>query len=400
MRMPANRRAEWLPGSCVRIVIQLPSLVGIPAATRNTADTGTAVGESAASTARPAARVRTRSAVAATAIMGSYRGMHNATRQDVGQAGTATAGMTWIPGGQFTMGSADFYPEERPVHAVVVDGFWIDTCPVTVAEFRRFVKQTGHVTVAEQAPDPAVYPDAEPDLLVPGSLVFRKTPGPVDLGDYANWWAYVPAASWRHPLGPGSNVASDRHPVTHVAYADALAYAGWAGKVIATEAEWEYAARGGLDGAVYAWGDEFAPGGRPMANTWQGEFPWQNLLQDGYEGTSPVGAFPANGYGLYDMAGNVWEWTADFFRPRHQAETTPAACCAPRNPRVSAGEASKIHAVQAGGAQIPRRVIKGGSHLCAPSYCLRYRPAARQGEAVDTSTGHLGFRCVTRTAVS
>jgi sulfatase modifying factor 1 len=315
-------------------------------------------------------------------------------RQPPGPAVTPTAGMTWIQGGQFAMGSADFYPEERPVHAVAVDGYWIDTRLVTVAQFRRFVKQTGHVTTAERAPDPAAYPDAQPDLLVPGSLVFRNTPGPVDLRDYANWWAYVPGASWRHPEGPGSDVSRrDKHPVTHVTYADARAYADWAGKDLPTEAEWEYAARGGLDGAVYAWGDDFAPGGRQLANTWQGEFPWQNLMLDGYDGTSPVAAFPANGYGLYDMAGNVWEWTADLFRPRHQVKAPDTACCVPRNPRVSAVHTSGIQATD-----IPRRVIKGGSHLCAPSYCLRYRPAARQGEAVDTSTGHLGFRCVLRPA--
>ena len=179
--------------------------------------------------------------------------------------------------------------------------------------------------------------------------------------------------------------------MTHVAYNDARAYADWAGKDLPTEAEWEYAARGGLDGAVYVWGDDFAPGGQLMANTWHGEFPWQNLLLDGHEGTSPVAAFPANGYGLYDMAGNVWEWTCDFYRARHQAGDAGKACCVPRNPRVSADAASRVPA-----AEIPRRVIKGGSHLCAPSYCLRYRPAARQGEAVDTSTGHLGFRCVIR----
>jgi sulfatase modifying factor 1 len=252
--------------------------------------------------------------------------------------------MTWIPGGQFAMGSADFYPEERPVHAVAVDGFWIDVGPVTVAEFRRFVKQTGHLTVAEQELDPGAYPDAQPELLVPGSLVFRTTRGPVDLGDYANWWSYVPGASWRHPEGPGSNVSSrDKHPVTHVAYGDARAYADWAGKDLPTEAEWEYAARGGLDGAVYVWGDDFTPAGRQMANTWQGEFPWQNLMLDGYERTSPVAAFPPNGYGLYDMAGNVWEWTADFFRHRHRADEAKA-CCVPRNPRVSADQASRIQA--------------------------------------------------------
>jgi sulfatase modifying factor 1 len=319
--------------------------------------------------------------------------MQTDTQQREGRARTPTAGMTWIPAGEFAMGSTQFYPEERPVHAVAVDGFWLDTRPVTVAEFRRFVKQTGHVTVAEETPDPAAYPGAQPDLLVPGSLVFQKASGPVDLRDYASWWAYVPGASWRHPEGPGSDVSRrDKHPVTHVAYADARAYADWAGKDLPTEAEWEYAARGGLDGAVYTWGDDFAPGGRQMANTWQGEFPWRNLLLDGHEGTSPVATYPANGYGLYDMAGNVWEWTADCFRPRHRADAAADACCAPRNPRVGAAQAR----LQAG--DIPRRVIKGGSHLCAPSYCLRYRPAARQGEAVDTSTGHLGFRCVLRPA--
>jgi sulfatase modifying factor 1 len=301
------------------------------------------------------------------------------------------AGMAWIPGGEFWMGSADFYPEERPVHRVAVDGFWIDTAPVTVAQFRQFVKRTGHVTVAEVAPDPASYPGADPDLLVPGSLVFGKTAGPVDLRDVRNWWAYVPGACWHRPDGPDSDTRRrDKHPVTHVAYDDAAAYAAWAGKELPTEAEWEYAARGGLDGAVFSWGDEFAPGGEQLANTWQGEFPWQNLLLDGYEGTSPVGSFPPNGYGLADMIGNVWEWTADYFRPRHRGEAH-GACCAPRNPRVEAADAGRFP-----GGDIPRHVVKGGSHLCAPNYCLRYRPAARQGEAADTSTGHIGFRCVRR----
>jgi formylglycine-generating enzyme len=302
--------------------------------------------------------------------------------------------MTWIPGGTFRMGSADFYPEERPVHAVTVDGFWMDEHPVTVEAFSRFAKATGYRTVAQRPLDPAEYPDADPALLVPGSLVFQRSAGPVDMRDYRNWWAYVPGAQWRHPDGPGSDWRGrERHPVTHVAFEDAQAYAAWAGKDLPTEAEWEYAARGGLDGATYAWGDEFAPEGQPMANTWQGQFPWQNLLTDGYEGTSPVGSFPANGYGLYDMAGNVWEWTHDYFASRHPAQAADA-CCAPRNPRVSAAPHS---AAAAGpGSDLPRRVIKGGSHLCAPSYCLRYRPAARQGEAIDTATSHLGFRCVIR----
>jgi formylglycine-generating enzyme required for sulfatase activity len=300
--------------------------------------------------------------------------------------------MTWVPGGTFRMGSADFYPEEHPVHRVTVDGFWMDSGPVTAAEFRRFVTATGYVTVAERPPDPADYPEADPALLVPGSLVFHRGAGPVGRRDYRNWWTYQPGANWRHPDGPGSDSSGrERHPVTHVAYEDAEAYAAWADKELPTEAEWEYAARGGIDGAAYAWGDEFAPGGQMMANTWQGEFPWQNLLTDGYEGTSPVGSFPANGYGLSDVTGNVWEWTRDYFTPRHRGEAA-GGCCAPRNPVVSSSAWSGLTAGP--GAHLPRRVIKGGSHLCAPNYCLRYRPAARQGEAIDTATCHLGFRCV------
>jgi formylglycine-generating enzyme len=306
--------------------------------------------------------------------------------------------MVWVPGGSFLMGSEDFYPEERPVHRVGVDGFWMDEHPVTVAEFRRFVKATGYLTWAERPPDPAHYPAADPELLVPGSLVFERTSGPVDLRDYRNWWAWTPGAEWRHPEGPDSTLhGRDRHPVTHVAYTDAEAYAAWAGKALPTEAEWEFAARGGLEGRTFVWGDEFAPRGRMMANTWQGEFPWQNLMLDGYEGTSPVKRYPPNGYGLFDVAGNVWEWTSDFFTPQHPGEVEHA-CCTPRNPRVAAPEASYDAGMP--GEHIARRVIKGGSHLCAPNYCLRYRPAARQGEAVDTSTGHIGFRCIVRTTTS
>ena len=299
--------------------------------------------------------------------------------------------MVWIPPGRFEMGCEEFYPEEAPVHEVELDGFWIDEHPVTVAEFRRFVKAVDHETVAERVPDAADYPDADPELLVPGSLVFQPTEGPVDLRDFRNWWHWTPGASWRNPTGPRSRTGGlDRHPITHVAYEDAAAYAAWAGKDLPTEAEWEYAARGGLDGAVYAWGDEFAPNGRQMANTWQGRFPWQNLLLDGYAGTSPVMKFPANGYGLYDMCGNVWEWTSDWLAP-HAATERP--CCVPRNPRTESPERSI-----ADGERIPRRVIKGGSHLCAPNYCLRYRPAARQSETIDTSTSHLGFRCISRSS--
>lgn len=303
--------------------------------------------------------------------------------------------MSSIPGGVFWMGSEDFYPEERPVHQVHVDSFWMDTHPVTVAEFRRFVKATDHVTTAEQAPAAADYPDADPGLLVPGSLVFTPPNHAVALDDYTQWWSWMPAADWRHPEGPTSNVGGrERHPVTHVSYADADAYAEWAGKELPTEAEWERAARGGLDRATYVWGDEFAPRGRHYANTWQGNFPTENLLEDGYAGTSPIGSFPPNGYGLVDMAGNVWEWTSDLHTANHTEDgrqVTPASsCCIPRNPRVDAAELRS-------GEAYPRRVIKGGSHLCAPNYCLRYRPAARQGETEETSTCHIGFRCVIRT---
>jgi formylglycine-generating enzyme len=308
-----------------------------------------------------------------------------------------TAGMTWIPGGEFQMGSADFYPEERPVHTVAVAGFWMDTRPVTIAEFRRFVKQTGYVTAAEQASGRAADPGADPELMTPGSLVFRMTAGPVDFRDCANWWSYVPGACWRRPEGPGSDVLRrDKHPVTHVTYADAQAYAAWAGKELPTEAQWEYAARGGLDGAAYVWGDELAPAGQLLANIWHGEFPWQNLVLDGYAGTSPVASFPPNGFGLYDMTGNVWEWTADIFRQLHWSDRAgppggfaDRPCGPPRRPLVGDYLADPF-------PDATRQVIKGGSHLCAPTYCLRSRPAARQGEATDTSTCHLGFRCVLR----
>ncbi|MCW2984073.1 MAG: hypothetical protein JWR63_1643 [Conexibacter sp.] len=294
-----------------------------------------------------------------------------------GVAATEVKDMASLPGGAFAMGSEEFYAEEGPIHEVTVGPFAIDRHPVTVAQFRRFVTATGHVTEAERDPDPARYPGADPALLVPGSLVFRRTSGPVSLRDVTAWWEYVPGACWHAPEGPGSTVRGrHRHPVTHVAHADARAYASWAGKALATEAEWEYAARGGLDGARFAWGEELAPEGKMMANWWQGRFPWENLRLDGYEGTSPVGAFAPNGFGLFDVCGNVWEWTQD----RYGAHGAGASCCSP-------GTAPDA---------IPRNVIKGGSHLCAPSYCLRFRPAARQGEAVDTSTSHLGFRCVLR----
>ncbi len=302
--------------------------------------------------------------------------------------------MRWIPGRTFAMGSEDFYPEERPVHQVAVDGFWMDEHPVTAAEFRRFVRATKYVTVAERPLDPAEYPDALPELLVPGGLVFRASAGPVPLDDIRNWWEYTPGASWKRPGGPGTTInGRDHHPVVQVACEDAEAYAAWAGKELPTEAEWELAARGGLEGAAFAWGDEHMPEGKPLANTWQGEFPWQNLKLDGFEGTSPVGSFPPNGYGLFDMTGNVWEWTADWYVPKRRGRSRARAACPPTRRSRHRDES---YLLGQPGENIPRRVIKGGSHLCAPNYCLRYRPAARQAQMVDTSTAHLGFRCIVR----
>lgn len=304
--------------------------------------------------------------------------------------------MVWIPGGTFRMGSNKHYPEERPAHRVTVDGFWMDRYPVTNARFARFVEATGHKTFAELTPNPEDYPDAQPDLLFAGSLVFVQPSARVDLGDIRKWWQYVRGANWQYPFGvESSNDSHGAHPVVHVTFADAEAFARWDGKELPTEAEWEFAARGGLDGAAFAWGDEFLPGGRHMANTWQGEFPWQHRSTDGYERTSPVGVFPQNGYGLFDMVGNVWEWTTDWYQPRHPHEE-PKACCIPRNPRGPDAEGSYDPAEPQ--IRIPRKVLKGGSHLCAPNYCRRYRPAARYPQSIDTSTSHIGFRCILRPA--
>ena len=304
------------------------------------------------------------------------------------------ADMLWVPGGTFRMGSDRHYPEEAPAHPVTVDGFWMDRTPVTNEAFSRFVDETGHVTLAETAPDPADYPGALPEMLHAASLVFHKPPVRVPLRDMRQWWEFRRGAQWRHPFGMHSSIEGmERHPVVHVAYADAEAYARWAGKALPTEAEWERAARGGLDDAEYAWGDELTPNGRHMANVWQGDFPWQNTREDGFERTSPVEAFPPNGFGLHDMIGNVWEWTTDWYQPRHPA-AREKACCIPRNPRGAREEYSYDPTQPA--IRIPRKVLKGGSHLCAPNYCRRYRPAARYPEPVDTSTSHVGFRCVVR----
>ena len=305
------------------------------------------------------------------------------------------AGMVWIPPGHFQMGSDDHYPEEAPAHRAEVEGFWMDRAPVTNAQFLKFVKATGYITQAERAADPADYPGAPPDRLKPASIVFAPPAGPVPLTETHRWWHYVFGADWRHPEGPGSSIKGrDKHPVVHIASADAEAYAQWVGKQLPSEREWERAARGGLEGCDYAWGDQLHPGGRAMANTWQGAFPHHNSRFDGYERTSPVGSFPANPYGLVDMIGNVWEWTRDWYRHGHALEEGSAAtgdCC-------QAAERARLRSIdpQSEHGTIPRRVVKGGSYLCAPEYCRRYRPAARMAQGMDTSTSHLGFRCVVR----
>jgi formylglycine-generating enzyme len=302
------------------------------------------------------------------------------------------ANMVWIPGGTFQMGSDRHYPEEAPAHNVSVPGFWISRHAVTNAEFARFVDETNYVTLAERPANPDDYPGAKPELLLPSSVVFKKSAGPVDLRNPYNWWTYVAGADWRRPRGPGSSIAElADHPVVHVAFEDVEAYARWAGQELPTEAEWEHAARGGLEDAEFSWGNKYMPDGRPMANNWQGEFPWQNLLEDGYEWTAPVGTFPPNGYGLFDMAGNVWEWTTDWYQDHGKIERT---CCTIENPR--GGDRDRSIDPRSPEIRIPRKVMKGGSYLCAPNYCRRYRPAARMAQMVDTSTCHLGFRCIVR----
>jgi formylglycine-generating enzyme required for sulfatase activity len=291
-------------------------------------------------------------------------------------------GMVWVPGGDFWMGD-DSHPDSLPLHRVHVDGFWMDRTEVTSAQFARFVEATGYVTVAEKKPDPRQFPDAPPDKLHPFSAVFTPPKCPCELDDHLQWWKAVAGADWRHPEGPDSNLdGRESHPVVHVCWNDAVAYAKWAGKRLPTEAEWEFAARGGLDRKRYVWGDELTPGGKWQANIWQGHFPNENNAEDGFRGTAPVGSFPANGFGLYDMSGNVWEWCADWYRPDYY-EHSPS-----RNP---AGPADSYDPLEPG---TPKRVQRGGSFLCTDQYCTGYLPGARGKGDVEGGSSNVGFRCV------
>ena len=301
--------------------------------------------------------------------------------EKVAAPGRVPEGMAWVPPGRFAMG-ADYerFADARPIHMVELDGFWMDRTPVTNAQFARFVKATGYRTVAERQPS---IPNMPPEDQVPGSVVFSPPAGPVPLHDVSGWWQYVPGADWRHPEGPESSLRGrENHPVVHVAWEDADAYAKWAGKRLPTEAEWEYAARGGLTQKAYVWGDAFRPQGKPMANTFQGHFPDGNSKEDGWERTSPVARFPANGFGLYDMAGNVWQWCADWYRPDYYAGSPR------KNPQ---GPPDSYDPEEPG---IPKRVQRGGSFLCTDQYCSRYMPGGRGKAAIDTGSSHAGFRCV------
>jgi len=294
--------------------------------------------------------------------------------------------MVFIPGGKFMMGSDKFYPEEKPVHEVTVDGFWIDRYTVTNEEFKKFIDETGYVTVAERPLKAEDYPGAKPEMLVPGALVFKKAKAAVNLNDYFNWWEWMPGASWKHPKGPKTDLKGmEKHPVVHIAYEDAEAYANWAGKELPAEAEWEYAARGGLEGMDFTWGNEDTQQTKPMANTWQGVFPYQNLLIDKYEGTSPVGSFAPNGYGLYDMAGNVWEWCSDWYDADYYKSLRDGTANNPQGPARSYDPQEPA---------MQKRSLRGGSFLCNDSYCSGYRVSRRMKSSPDTGLEHTGFRCV------
>ena len=301
----------------------------------------------------------------------------------------APPGMAWVPGGVFWMGTDHpQMPDTRPWHKVYMSGFWMDQTEITNAQFMAFVLATSYRTIAELPPRPEDYPTAPKENLVAGGIVFTPPDHPVALNNEFQWWSYVKGASWRHPEGPASGIeARMKHPVVQVAYADAEAFCKWSGKRLPTEAEFEFASRGGLDRKVYDWGDEFMLGGKRMAKTFQGHFPDNNTAEDGYKGTAPVASFPANGYGLFDMAGNVWEWVSDWYRPDYYA-TLAAAGEVAVNPQ---GPGDSFDPDEPG---VPKRVHRGGSYLCSDQYCSRYIAGARGKGEVNTGTNHLGFRCV------
>jgi formylglycine-generating enzyme len=308
-------------------------------------------------------------------------------KADAKPVGPAPEGMVWIPRGSFWMGADDTtMTDAKPVHEVTVSGFWMDRTEVTNRQFAKFVGATGYVTIAERKPDPKDFPDAPPDKLVPGSIVFSPPAGRVSLDDPMVWWSYVPGADWRHPEGPGSTIeGKDDYPAVQICWDDAMAYTKWAGKRLPTEAEWEYAARGGIVRARFIWGNELRPEGTWRANIWQGRFPAQNTAEDGFARTAPAGSFPPNGFGLVDMAGNVWEWCSDWYRPEYETSQLddppgPASSFDPNEPGV------------------PKRVQRGGSFLCSDQYCTRYLPGARGKGAPDSAASHVGFRCVTSPA--
>ncbi|MGI9624058.1 MAG: formylglycine-generating enzyme family protein [Acidimicrobiales bacterium] len=306
----------------------------------------------------------------------------------------SAAELVLIQEGEFTMGSDRHYPEEAPTQRVWIDGFSMSATAVTNREFAAFVEATGYQSVAERPLDPADFPGAPAENLLPGSLVFTMTSGPVDLRNLSQWWVWTPGACWNMPGGPGTEVESLLdHPVVHVAHEDAEAYATWLGLRLPTEAEWEYASRGGLDDKAFVWGDEAVPDGRYLANFWQGDFPWRNTADDGFAGTAPVGSFAPNGYGLYDMAGNVWEWTDDWYGERVRGVSPDGMLSNPSGASVK----DSFDSAQAQ-FPIPRKVVKGGSFLCADNYCQRYRPAARRPQMIDTGMSHVGFRTVSDNA--
>src|SRR5271156_6439240 len=396
----SSRKTLWAAGALV-VAALAASWIFYSARHGTSAEASAAIATAAPveSAATPAAGAKPETAKPTMARPAMAKAVFAETKPNTTRAPqSAPPGMVWISGGEFSMGAQDppgmdevgmkATLDSRPIHRVYVDGFFMDKTDVTNAEFARFVKATGYVTVAERKPRAEDFPGAPPENLVAGSVVFAPPDHPVSLNDYFQWWTYIAGANWRHPYGPKSDIkGKDKYPVVHVAYEDARAYARWAGKRLPTEAEWEFAARGGLTGKAFVWGDEFRPNGKWMANTHQGHFPDKDTGEDGFIGLAPVAHFPANGYGLYDMAGNVWQWTSDWYRPDYYSNLAASGAVA-RNPQgpTSANDPEE--------PDQPKKVQRGGSFLCTDQYCSRYMVGTRGKGEVSTGTNHLGFRCV------